>query len=137
MKRTWLMRLALAIALTAPLAATAMPVMLQAGETALFNFDLTPVGTPPIDLVFLTGNVSDMSPDASVDSTCYEGLSGTGIAYECGIGAAIAASTPGFADGLFSMSFSALSGSFSVNPIAVGIDIVFVGPWAFGVDGSG
>jgi hypothetical protein len=121
-KKTLLARLALALALTAPLAANAMPITLTAGQSALFNFDLTSVSQPPLLWVNLDLNLSGVGLGDSGDVSCYEGLGASGSANNCPF---LGGSTTdsGFTDGLFSLLVEAFSGSFTVNPQALGLYI--------------
>lgn len=119
MKR-FVTKFTLALLLAAPLAANAGPVFLNAGESALFNFDLTTVASDPLAAVVVDTQLSQFNLFTDLGSISYfDGLNGTGTAYNGPLFGGIS-TISGFTDGLFSLSITALTGSFAVDPVAFG-----------------
>jgi len=105
----------------------ASAITLSAGQSALFNFDLT--GQTPFTIVLLDGGYSNFSfPDGEQSlNQLYGGLNGAGLIGQAGnnfskdgpevlTGVAFAS----LYDGLFSLRVTANAGTFDVNPCASG-----------------
>ena len=116
----------LVAALAAPLAAHAAPITVSAGQTLLFNADMTGLAPPPfLDVQFRTQLVAG-SFDSAVDQgiwTFYTGLDGQGSATQIAQAGLTSTqlSDAGFLDGLFSATFQMVAGEVEIAPDVRGV----------------
>ena len=109
--------------LAGPMAANAVEI--SAPQSVTFNFDLS--GSTPgpaytsVDLYY---QFSGVDAGDSVVRTFFSELNGAGNVFFTSTGFAFSAggSSPGWNDGIFSLVVTATSGTFSLNPYAVGFD---------------
>lgn len=107
--------------LAAPLATSAAPVDVTAGQTLLFNADLTGLATPPFVSVQFDSHLvaATFTPGVDIGSwTFFTGLDGTGTAFaggDAGLGL-ISLSDAGFLDGLYSATFTLTAGAVRIAP---------------------
>ena len=122
--------------LAAPLSALAAPVNVTAGQTVLFNADLTGLATPPFVSVQFDSHLAPGSFTAGVDIgswTFFTGLNGTGTAFAGGDAslAQLSLIDVGFVDGLYSASFTLTEGDVSIEPTTRGEVIISRNETAF------
>jgi hypothetical protein len=108
--------------LSAGPAQLASAVPLSAGQSALFNFDLTgQINPPPYSEVDFFPGTTNFGPGAVLSGVCYQGLNGTGASNDCSSpGSNGFIGFPGYSDGVFSYLLTAVAGTFDVAPIATG-----------------
>lgn len=127
MKKTRSSYLALIAVLLAPMGALADIIDIDAGESIIFNFDFTSEASPPpyvsagaswsLDNIFDDGEVDSGVIEVFTDLFAMGSIYSTGnwddFSYFSGFGTA----ESGIADGLFSMKFTALTGSVTLTSI--------------------
>lgn len=108
-------------ALAAPFVASAAPINVTAGQTLLFNADLSGLATPPFVSVQFDSHLvaSTFTPGVDIGSwTFFTGPNGTGSAFAGGDAGLelISLSDAGFLDGEYSATFSLTAGAVSIAP---------------------
>jgi len=102
---------------------TAGAVTISAGQSAVFNFDLTGFTLSGVGIL---GNLSAVTNPFAASADCYEGLNATGGNSICGYNSATFFGNPAFNDGLFSVRYSVTTGSADFAPCARGFNDVGV-----------
>src|SRR5262245_39579700 len=124
MKKNFLAMVAVAL-LAGPMVAHAVPITLEAGQTQIWNFDLTgATPSPPYTSVMIFAQIGGFSFGEQGSWSVFGEPNGAGPLVFFGDdfdNASTQTGDPAVADGIFSLSLTVTAGSITADPFARGV----------------